>query len=295
MDPHPPDDDETAITVLKQALHGNRCLADVAELISSQTLLRLACEIHQIAAHTPRFSASNIIHVHITPCLELRLTLGGGIKDVTVSSKEYLQQCKKQPAYQGMAFAVITATEDRVYDLSIPPMLLQHRFCLFYPSELLDLELAIMLMYLENCPAPHATSSTFVKISAWLGAIERRTPPAHRMRSLLLRSCRWILNTLMHMVSLTPFDKQRVLPHWFMAKQLLVDNPPSIIAALFHPDPAQAFKLPTSNLRTECVVSTADGVLGPIWRSEGFKQSLMYWWLHTTHHQTTDNLFYKVY
>ncbi|QOD40166.1 tegument protein [Macropodid alphaherpesvirus 4] len=295
MDPRPPDDDESAITVLKQALDGTRCLADVATQISEQTLVRLACEIHQITAHDPRFSASNIINVNITPCLGLMLTLGGGVEGVTVSSKEYLQQCRKQPAYKGMAFAVMTANEDRVYALSVPPILLQHRFCLFYPSKLLEFELAMMLMYLENCPTSHATSSAFVKISAWLGVIERRTTPADRVRTLLLRSCRWILNTLMHMVGINPFDKNRVLPHWVMAKLLLVKNPPSIITDLFLPHSAKAFKLPTANLRTECVVSTADGVLGPLWRNEDVKHSLMYWWLHTKEPQTMENLFYKVY
>lgn len=81
-------------------------------------------------------------------------------------------------------------------------------------------------MYLENCPRSHATPSTFAKVLAWLGVAGRRTSPFERVRCLFLRSCHWVLNTLMFMVHVKPFDDEFVLPHWYMARYLLANNPP---------------------------------------------------------------------
>ncbi|BAP00686.1 tegument protein UL7 [Pteropodid alphaherpesvirus 1] len=290
----PPNDSETAAAALRHAIAGDRSLVETVETISGQTLLRMACEVRQVASHAPRFSATTIAGISISPCCALSFQLDGAPGDTHTPSQVFFQQCRSQAAYRGFVFAVITAAEDHVNTLAVPPLVLTHRFALFNPTELIDFNLASMLMYLENCPRSHATPSLFVKISTWLGVMSRRTSPLERMRCLLIRSCQWMLNTLMFMVGVDPFDEKFVMPHWYMAKYLLANNPPSILTALFCAAPSGAFQLPCPISRTDSVAFAAEGILNTAWKADDFRASLIYWWMFVKTKRPLTALFYCI-
>lgn len=211
-----------------------------------------------------------------------------------MTSEDYFKRCCGQASYRGFAVAVLTANEDHVHSLAVPPLVLLHRFSLFNPRDLLDFELACLLMYLENCPRSHATPSTFAKVLAWLGVAGRRTSPFERVRCLFLRSCHWVLNTLMFMVHVKPFDDEFVLPHWYMARYLLANNPPPVLSALFCATPtSSSFRLPGPPPRSDCVAYNPAGIMGSCWASEEVRAPLVYWWLSETPKRQTSSLFYQ--
>ncbi|AQS79209.1 tegument protein UL7 [Ateline alphaherpesvirus 1] len=276
--PSPRDSGETALATLRRAVSHGPDLAGVAETVGDQTLLRLACEVRQVAGHAPRISATAIARLNVSPGGQLSFVLEGAPADQETPSPEYHRQCLDQPAYRGLVCAAITAAEDRVDSLGVQPPTLQHRLVLLRPAALADFELLAALMFLENCPPALATPGLFVRVSAWLGRVARRTSPLQRLRRLLLRSCRWVLNTLMFMTNVDPFSDALVLPHWYMARCLLSSGaPPPVVAALFDtppgpgPDPGPAAE-------TDCVAYSPDGVMGRPWRSEAFRRALVSWW-----------------
>ncbi|QPO25140.1 tegument protein UL7 [Bovine alphaherpesvirus 2] len=288
------EDEEPAMASLKRAIAGRRDVVAVAEMIGEQTLLRMACEIHEIAARVPRFSTTNVRRVVISTSHTMRVVLDGDPSDADVSSEVYFAACRDQRAYRGFAFAVITAAEDRVGGFSVPPVSLQYRFSLFHPTELVDFELSCLLVYLENCPRDHATPSAFVKISSWLGRVGRETSPLNRMRCLLLRSCHWMLNTLMFMCHLMPFSERFVLPHWCMSRYLLAGNPPPLVVAMFSAPPVSKFSLPNAPFRVDCVAYRADGVLSAAWRADAFRHALVYWWHGESRRKPSPPLFQSI-
>ncbi|AHM96201.1 tegument protein UL7 [Papiine alphaherpesvirus 2] len=287
-------EEETAAAALRRAVAGDRDLVGVAEAISHQALLRMACEVRQTAGRDVRFTATGVARVDVTPDRRLRFVLDGGPADALTASEEYFARCRGQAAHRGFAFAVVLAREDHVYSLCVPPLVLPHRLSVFRPECLEDFELACLLMYLENCPRSHATASAFVKISAWLAAVGRRTSPFDRVRCLLLRSCQWMLNTLMFMVHVEPFDDQYVLPHWCMARYLLENSPPPILTALFRAAPSRVFRLPVRpDASLECVAYNPDGVLSGGWAAEDFRAGLVAWWSSDGPKTQTTALFYR--
>ncbi|AIA09500.1 tegument protein UL7 [Macacine alphaherpesvirus 1] len=290
-----PAEEETAAAALRRAVAGDRDLVGVAEAISHQALLRMACEVRQATRHNVRFTATGVVRVNVTPDHRLHFVLDGCPDDALTASDAYFARCRDQSAHRGFAFAVVLAKEDHVHSLCIPPLVLPHRLSVFWPERLEDFELACLLMYLENCPRAHATASAFVKISAWLAALGRRTSPFDRVRCLLLRSCQWMLNTLMFMVHVEPFDEQYVLPHWCMARYLLANNPPPILTALFRAAPSRVFRLPVQpKTNLECVAYNSQGVLAAGWASEDFRAGLVSWWSSDAPKTQTSALFYRL-
>lgn len=289
-----PADEGTAAAILKQAIAGDRSLVEVAEGISNQALLRMACEVRQVSDRQPRFTATSVLRVDVTPRGRLRFVLDGSSDDAYVASEDYFKRCGDQPTYRGFAVVVLTANEDHVHSLAVPPLVLLHRLSLFRPTDLRDFELVCLMMYLENCPRSHATPSLFVKVSAWLGVVARHASPFERVRCLLLRSCHWILNTLMCMAGVKPFDDELVLPHWYMAHYLLANNPPPVLSALFCATPqSSALQLPGPVPRTDCVAYNPAGVMGSCWNSKDLRSALVYWWLSGSPKRRTSSLFYR--
>ncbi|AFR32448.1 tegument protein UL7 [Leporid alphaherpesvirus 4] len=266
------------MAALRCALAGRRDVMNVAEMVGDQTLLRMACEVHEIAARVPRFSTTNVRRLAVTTSFSIRVFLDGAAGASDISSSEYFEACKAQRAYRGFVVAVITAAEDRVGCLAIPPVMLPHRFALLCPDNLTDFELACMLVYLENCPRDHITPSSSVIISSWLSWVGKKTSPLNRTRCLLIRSCQYMLNTLMFMCRLGPIDERFVLPHWAMALYLLSGSPPPIVAALFSAASPPAFRLSSVPFRTDCFAYRSDGVLSAAWRSDEFRHALVSWW-----------------
>ncbi|RXF20308.1 hypothetical protein EG863_15490, partial [Enterococcus faecalis] len=128
------------------------------------------------------------------------------------SCDEYRRRCLAGEAFRGFAFAVVTAAEDRVLSLAVPPVALPHRLALVRPEDPTEFALCVLQMFLENCPAAEADAARCLRLGRWL---ERaRAPPAQKLRRLLHVGATRALNTLMFAAHLSPLDETRVLPHY---------------------------------------------------------------------------------
>ncbi|ADO13821.1 tegument protein UL7 [Saimiriine alphaherpesvirus 1] len=285
------DPEETALAALKKAVDRDLDIVAVAEEVSGQALLRLVCEVRQVASRAPRLTTTGISRANVTPAGQLSYVLEGAADDQETPSIEYFQQCRSQLAYKGFACAVITASEDRVDSLAPPALVLRHRLVLFRPTALADFELLTVLMYLESCPPDHATPSMFVRLSAWLKRVGRRTSPLQRLRCLLLRSCQWVLNTLMFMAHVEPFSDAFVLPHWYLARCLMAAGETlPIVGALF--SAPTIGPPPQSSTRDDCVAYRHDSIMSRPWKSEVFRRALLDWWASVPNKTRGESLFY---
>ena len=120
----------------------------------------------------PVFTSASVTDARVEgAALTLRLESGE-----TVSCDEYRRRCLAGEAFRGFAFAVVTAAEDRVLSLAVPPVALPHRLALVRPEDPTEFALCVLQMFLENCPAAEADAARCLRLGRWL---ERaRAPPA---------------------------------------------------------------------------------------------------------------------
>ncbi|RXF57678.1 hypothetical protein EG867_15785 [Enterococcus faecalis] len=98
----------------------------VMDELAWHALPRLVCEVREVPGLIPVFTSASVTDARVEgAALTLRLESGE-----TVSCDEYRRRCLAGEAFRGFAFAVVTAAEDRVLSLAVPPVALPHRLAL---------------------------------------------------------------------------------------------------------------------------------------------------------------------
>ncbi|ABF21626.1 unknown [Human alphaherpesvirus 3] len=260
-------------------------VSDVIEDLRIQAIPRFVCEAREVTGLKPRFLANSVVSLRVKPEHQetVLVVLNGDSSEV--SCDRYYMECVTQPAFRGFIFSVLTAVEDRVYTVGVPPRLLIYRMTLFRPDNVLDFTLCVILMYLEGIGPSGASPSLFVQLSVYLRRVECQIGPLEKMRRFLYEGVLWLLNTLMYVVDNNPFTKTRVLPHYMFVK-LLNPQPgtaPNIIKAIYSCGVGQRFDLPHGTPPCpDGVVQVPPGLLNGPLRDSEYQKSVYFWWLNRT-------------
>ncbi|AJW72284.1 UL7 [Suid alphaherpesvirus 1] len=261
----------------------------VMDELAWHALPRLVCEVREVPGLIPVFTSASVTDARVEgAALTLRLESGE-----TVSCDEYRRRCLAGEAFRGFAFAVVTAAEDRVLSLAVPPVALPHRLALVRPEDPTEFALCVLQMFLENCPAAEADAARCLRLGRWL---ERaRAPPAQKLRRLLHVGATRALNTLMFAAHLSPLDETRVLPHYPIAQRLLsAPRAPPVVDALFAAGFGPLLGLPGDAPPPDGLVRTRPGgaLTAPL-RTPEMAEAVYRWWTTAPRALTEKTMFVR--
>ncbi|AAG27228.1 unknown [Cercopithecine alphaherpesvirus 9] len=276
----------------------NLNLNDTIEELQMHAMPRFVCEVREIAGFKPLFSATSVtsLRVDLIKRNSVLVKLDGNNSEL--SCEAYYKQCQQQPAFKGFVFTIITAVEDIVHSVTIAPCVLPYRMTMYYPDNVLDFTLCIIIMYLESC-GTETSPSLFVQLSVFLRLIENSIGPLDKMRKFLYIGVTWLLNTLMRLVDNSPFVPNRVLPHYALVKILhpfTNKSSPPVLQAIYTCGVGDKFKLPENAVKCpDGIVKARNGLLNAPLRSVDYQNVLYFWWSTRLKMNICDGKLFEVY
>lgn len=233
-------------------------------------------EIREIQGGPTQFTGVSVSKLRVARCdTRFHLTLTGADLDDEMASDVYHSQCIVNSAFKGFVFMVLTVTEDIVRTIGVPPPLLKYRLVFYNPSEHLDFALCLLVAYLENLHASACDVTFFVQVQSFLRYAWTRVTPMTKMRRFLCATNVWLLNTLMSMGSCSPFDGDRVLPHYAIYRHLCsTSGVCDVLLTLFEPDTRQV----RDRTHGKGLVMLNRGIMNKAFRQTWISDTVYDWW-----------------
>ncbi|AEZ51660.1 UL7 [Gallid alphaherpesvirus 2] len=277
---HPLDVSDTLDALVINAIDGTGNRDAIIEELSRQPMARMMMEVREINGVPTQFTGVSVYKLRVANCIRrLHLILAGTETDEEISSDIYYTQCIANPAFKGFIFMILTAMEDVVKTIGMPPPLLKYRFVSYHPAEPLDFALCLLISYLENRNVSSSDPSLYVQLQSFLKYAWSTVTPMRKMRRFLCITNTWLLNTLMELSSISPFDSNHVLPHYIIYKHLSSTNGVcDVLISLYECNNlGEAFQVPVST-RGKCSIVINKGLLNGAFQQKWLSDIICDWW-----------------
>ncbi|AAG45744.1 UL7 [Meleagrid alphaherpesvirus 1] len=280
--PHPLDSSCTLDALIIDALREGEGQEAIIEELIRQPMARMMMEIREIRGVSTRFTGISVNKLRVDQgSKRLCLTLAGADAGSEIDSHVYYQQCMTNTAFKGFVFIVLTAAEDIVKSIGVPPSLLKFRLALFRPRDHLDFALCLLVAFLENRVGDASDVSLYVQIQSFLKYAWTRVTSINKMRRFLCVTITWLLNTSMELGSICPFDRGYVLPHYSIYKHLngTWSMCANVIRAIYLQDVPSTMSQAQSALRgRDSIVLKNEGLLNGAFQKDWIGDVIYDWW-----------------
>ncbi|AEB97350.1 tegument protein UL7 [Gallid alphaherpesvirus 1] len=265
--------------------------------ISRQAIPRFFFEVRSTPGAPALFASDSITYMDIQMdgekiILEL---ISGAVVDI----EEYFCACVRLDDHAGFIFSVITASEDRVATVHVTWPDFLNRIHRIMPQKFEDFALCLICMYLENIDPIKVTQEHCYKLRSAIARFARTISINDKVRELLVNGGEWLLNTLLLMHDLPPFDPGLVLPHYRVAQPLMQITAPigeELISSLYSTHALMIMNLPSNENERAIILESRNSTLNRVYGNGNFfTRVLRLWWndrkLHRSAYKLYDTYF----